>query len=85
MESVKRLEEQSAAKQENHGHRKVKVGLFDNGTDQKLNSQVLHGHLLPQYDKLCFSASSRVPLVLLYFTNCLARWLKFTNYLALGI
>lgn len=39
MESVKRLEEQSAAKQENHGHRKVKVGLFDNGTDQKLNSQ----------------------------------------------
>lgn len=53
MESVKRLEEQSVAKQENHGHRKVKVGLFDNGTDQKLNSQVLHSHLLTQYDKLC--------------------------------
>lgn len=39
MESVKRLEEQSAAKQETNGHRKLKVGLSDNGTDQKLNSQ----------------------------------------------
>ncbi|KAH6820558.1 armadillo repeat kinesin 3 [Perilla frutescens var. hirtella] len=39
MESVKRLEEQSAAKQENNGHKKFKDGLSDNGTDQKSNSQ----------------------------------------------
>lgn len=45
MESVKRLEEQSAGKQEKHGHRKVKFGPSDDdGSDQKSNSEVLHNH-----------------------------------------
>ncbi|XP_057775641.1 kinesin-like protein KIN-UB isoform X1 [Salvia miltiorrhiza] len=39
MESKKRLEEQSSVKKENHGQRKVNVGVSDNGTDQKSNSQ----------------------------------------------
>lgn len=40
MESVKRPEEQWAAKQEKHGPRKVKVGPSDNGIDKKSNQEV---------------------------------------------
>ncbi|KAI3453539.1 hypothetical protein Pfo_010202 [Paulownia fortunei] len=39
MESVKGLEEQWEAKQEKHGHRKVKVGASDDGIDQKSKSE----------------------------------------------
>ncbi|KAG8382347.1 hypothetical protein BUALT_Bualt05G0067900 [Buddleja alternifolia] len=39
MESVKKLEEQRAAKQEKHGHRKVKVGPSDDDVDQKSISE----------------------------------------------
>ncbi|KAL2516815.1 Armadillo repeat-containing kinesin-like protein 3 [Abeliophyllum distichum] len=39
-ESIKKLEEQWAAKQEKHGHRKVKVGQADDGIDQKSNSEL---------------------------------------------
>ncbi|KAL2543614.1 Armadillo repeat-containing kinesin-like protein 3 [Forsythia ovata] len=39
-DSIKKLEEQWAAKQEKHGHRKVKVGQADDGIDQKSNSEL---------------------------------------------
>ncbi|XP_051119097.1 kinesin-like protein KIN-UB [Andrographis paniculata] len=39
MDSVKRLEEQWAAKLKNHGSQKVKVGIVDDGTDHKSNSE----------------------------------------------
>lgn len=40
-ESIKKLEEQWAEKQEKHGQRKVKFGPVDDGIDQKSNSEVL--------------------------------------------
>lgn len=49
-ESLKRLEKQSAVKQEKYGQQKVNVGLSDYGIDQKSKSQVLCNHLFTQYD-----------------------------------